>query len=239
MTYQWNEEKLRFMEEAGDYTGFNTALAEWMAPYLTPEDTLTELGCGTGHLSMALSPLVKAITAVDISAPALDVLRRGLKRRGLTNVRALCADAFSTKEELACEVLVSCFFGLPEELFPLADRLRPREMFFFKRAYAYHRFSAERFPVGDDSCERTVSLLKERGVPCAFEIKELEMGQPLRSLEEARRFLLLYALDPDKSRFTDEYVQSRLVETGRGDYPLYMPQKKTVGCIHVSGKDWK
>ena len=65
----------------------------------------------------------------------------------------------------------------------------------------------------------------------------LELGQPFRSWESARRFFEIYSRDEDKSVITDAFLRSKLVETGREDFPLYLPQKRSVGCLKFSSKD--
>ena len=66
---------------------------------------------------------------------------------------------------------------------------------------------------------------------------ELEMGQPFCSWESARRFFEIYSRDEDKSVITDDFLRSKLVETGREDFPLYLPQKRSVGYLKFSNKD--
>ena len=111
------------------------------------------------------------------------------------------------------------------------------DRFSFKKNYATHRFSVESHPTGDDSFSAGVSWLTEHGVPFVSQELELEMGQPLRSPAEARRFFEVYSRDADKSVITDAFLRSRLVETGRTDFPLYLPQKRSVGCLKFSSKD--
>jgi 2-polyprenyl-3-methyl-5-hydroxy-6-metoxy-1,4-benzoquinol methylase len=45
-----------------------------------------DFGCGTGLVTLALQPLVKAITGADSSQGMLDVLNAKVEQRGLTNV---------------------------------------------------------------------------------------------------------------------------------------------------------
>lgn len=47
-----------------------------------------DLGCGGGHLTFNVSPLVKEIVAYDLSREMLDVVARAARERGLRNVTA-------------------------------------------------------------------------------------------------------------------------------------------------------
>ena len=63
------------------------------------------------------------------------------------------------------------------------------------------------------------------------------MGQPLKDLAEARTFFELYSQDEDKSVITDDYLRSRVLETGRSDYPLYIPQARKLGWLRFNAGD--
>ena len=61
--FQWNEEKLRFMEDAAAWGDFHARLAATLAPYLPGDGHICDAGCGTGHLSLARSPYVRQVPA--------------------------------------------------------------------------------------------------------------------------------------------------------------------------------
>ena len=79
--FQWNEEKLRFMEDAAAWGDFHARLAATLAPYLPGDGHICDAGCGTGHLSLALSPYVRQVTAVDVSGEALALLAENCRKR--------------------------------------------------------------------------------------------------------------------------------------------------------------
>ena len=110
-------------------------------------------------------------------------------------------------------------------------------VFVFKKNYTSHRFSVGEHPAGWDSFRAGADWLTERGVPFEAETLEPEMGQPFRSMEEARQFFRLYSRDADKAAITDEFLRGRLAETGREDFPLYLPHKRQVGYLQFESKD--
>ena len=61
------------------------------APLNTAMNAL-DFGCGTGLLTLRLSPLVGSITGVDSSRAMLDVLRAKIAKRNLANVGSLLLD---------------------------------------------------------------------------------------------------------------------------------------------------
>lgn len=54
--------------------------------YLTPQDRVLELGCGTGSTALLLAPNVKQITATDLSPGMLAIARQKAANTGVKNV---------------------------------------------------------------------------------------------------------------------------------------------------------
>ena len=61
--------------------------------------------------------------------------------------------------------------------------------------------------------------------------RELPMGQPFRTLDDARRFFELYQPPDDTTPVTDDFLRQRLTATGREDFPLYLPQSRRFGLL--------
>jgi ubiquinone/menaquinone biosynthesis C-methylase UbiE len=59
---------------------------------LTPDMDILEFGCGTGLLTVLLSPHVRSVTGVDSSQRMIDVLRGKIEDKSLTNIRARYLD---------------------------------------------------------------------------------------------------------------------------------------------------
>jgi ubiquinone/menaquinone biosynthesis C-methylase UbiE len=67
-----------------------------------------DYGAGTGLISLALAPLVKAVTAIDTSYEMLEVLKEKASRSGLKNITAVQADIDEkTIRDLRFDVIVS------------------------------------------------------------------------------------------------------------------------------------
>lgn len=235
--FQWNEEMVRFMRDASEYSDYHRRLVQWMLPDLHPGDHICDAGCGLGYLSLALSPYVRRVTAADRSREALSVLRENCTRRAVQNIDIRPGDIRADSPDTAYDAMVFCFFGTIEEVAAIARGQCRGTVFVFKKHYATHRFSVGSHPTGHESFRAAAEWLAERGVPFEAAELELEMGQPLRSTEEARRFFRLYSRDEDKSVITDEFLRGRLIETGRTDFPLYLPHKRSVGCLKFSSKN--
>ena len=230
----WNEETVRFLRDASEYGDYYGQLAAWIAPHLKGNEHLCDAGCGLGYLSLELSKYVKYITAVDSSEIALNVLRRNAENR--RNITIRCGKIESFTPPVLYDAMAFCFFGKMDEVAKIAKAQCRGEIFVFKKNYVNHRFTPGEYPVGDDSFENAVGWLTERGIPYESDTLSLEMGQPFRSREDARRFFALYH-PGNAADITDAFLNSRLIETGREDFPLYLPQKREIGCLYLHMAD--
>lgn len=235
--FQWNEEMVRFMRTASEYGDYHRRLVQRMRPALHSADHICDAGCGLGYLSLALAPYVRRVTAADRSEAALDVLRQNCAARGIRNIDILSGELQPVPLAAPYDAMVFCFFGRMEEIAAVAKAQCRGTVFVFKKNYTSHRFSVGEHPAGWDSFRAGADWLTERGVPFEAETLEPEMGQPFRSMEEARQFFRLYSRDADKSVITDDFLRSKLVETGREDFPLYLPHQRPVGCLKFSVED--
>lgn len=235
--FQWNEEMVRFMRDASEYGDYHRRLARWMLPQLHPEDHICDAGCGLGYLSLALAPHVRRVTAADRSGEALSVLRENCAALGIGNIDIRPGDIFSAPPPQPYNAMVFSFFGSMEEIAAIARAQCRGTVFVFKKNYAAHRFSAQRHPIGHGGFRAGTQWLTDRSIPFASAQLELEMGQPLRSMAEARRFFQLYSRDADPGERAGAFLQERLVQTGRADFPLYLPHTRSIGCLKFSAED--
>ncbi|MDW4549614.1 methyltransferase domain-containing protein [Defluviimonas sp. D31] len=106
--------------------------------YLSPDDRVLELGCGTGSTALLLAPRVGEITASDVSPAMIAVGRRKAAAEGVTNIRFTAADVLDEApgEGLYDAVLAFNLLHLlpdPERaLRRVAARLKPGGLFISK-----------------------------------------------------------------------------------------------------------
>lgn len=237
MMFLWKPDMIRFMRDACEYSGYNAALAKVMLPYLTEDSHVCDAGCGLGYLSLELAGHVGRVTAVDINADALNVLRENIERRGIANIDAVCGDVFSLSQEEKYSAMVFCYFGDIETVAERADGMCSGPVFVFKRNYEMHRFSSGSIRSGTDSYEYCCGRLDAMGLRYSTLELEAEFGQPFKSVDDAKRFYEIYSRDGDKHVITNLLLMDRLVYTGREDFPLYMPYMKKTGCIIINPQD--
>ena len=233
----WYSDMVRFMTDASEYGDYYQQLAQKMQPWLTKDTHICDAGSGLGYLSLALSPYVKQVTAVERHPDAAAVLKDNCLHKRVANVVSQCGAISKVFPEIPYDAMVFCFFGGRQEVLSLAKRQCAGDVFVFTRNYDTHRFSAGSLRSGLDGYPHFAQALEALGIPAHKETFTLEFGQPFRNPEEAHRFFWIYSKDQNKDVLTDDFIRSRLKETGREDFPFYMPNPKHIGFLHFSVKD--
>ena len=229
--FEWNADKVRFMEDAAAWGDFHARLAAALAPYLPREGHICDAGCGTGHLALALSPYVERVTAVDVSDQALALLAENCRRRDIHNVDIRCGDIARLPPEKPYDAMVFCFFGHIEEILAISAAQCRGTVLAIMRNDGCHRFSAAQPVIRHGGYPRGAAELTARGIPFHRAEMELPMGQPFRDFDDARRFFELYRRPGDTTPVTDDFLRARLTETGQEEFPLFLPQSRRFGLL--------
>lgn len=231
--FVWDEDKVRFMRDASAYREgrFHAQLAARVAKHLPEAARVCDAGCGLGHLSRALLPYCRSVTALDVSARAADEARALLAP--YENAETVCADLRTYCPQTPHDAAVFCFFGSGREIARFTRRTGTRCGIAVKKLRTDHRFS-----LGEDRPRRGAmpeaeAFFSENGIPFLKESFTLEFGQPLRSEADAVRFFSLYS---GKAVSFSE-IAPRLMETGDPRFPLYLPDPLPIGLLFFLGAD--
>lgn len=239
MMQLWYKDMVRFMRDASEYGTYNQELAKLLAPELTKQMHICDAGCGLGYLSLALSPYVGRITSVEMNPDAVNVLKENCLRENITNITPRCGKIQEVVPEEQYDAMVFCFFGGIYEILETAKKQCRGDVYIITRNYTTHRFSVGEHATGSYGYRRSNDVLTELGIPFEQRIFALEFGQPFRSFEDARCFYEIYSNDEDKSAITDDFLRSKVIETGREDFPLYMPHLRSLAIIKFKTSDIK
>ncbi|WP_322510847.1 class I SAM-dependent methyltransferase [Chloroflexus sp.] len=82
----------RYAVEYDRQAGSVTQCLELVRHLLHPDDTLLDIGAGTGRFALPIARLVRAVTALDQSSAMLSILSHRAAQQGITNLRLLEAD---------------------------------------------------------------------------------------------------------------------------------------------------
>ena len=223
----WTDDMISFMQDAANFGSYQQELADWICGALPAVRHVCDAGCGLGFLSVRLA---------ELSGQALSNLRRMAAEKRISNLQILETDMMTFTPERPYDAMVFCLFGRMQEILRVAKRCGAGEIVVVKKAFTHHRFSVSSVPLRDEVTEQAADFLRAHGVPFRLETKTFDMGQPLRSLDDAVRFFEIYSKDAPGT-ITRETVLPRLRETGDDVFPYYLPQEKALGRFTIDTKD--
>ena len=70
-----------------EYKGTYKKTVKRSVHFLSKEDRILEIGCGTGNATIPLAAYVKEITAIDTSREMLDKAKEKAEKKGKTNIQ--------------------------------------------------------------------------------------------------------------------------------------------------------
>ncbi|MDO4518285.1 MAG: class I SAM-dependent methyltransferase [Bacillota bacterium] len=240
--YWWTQEKIDYMRDAYEYTRFQNTLADYVARYIEPTDTICDAGCGLGYVSMELARHCASVTAVDVSQDVLDVLDSKIGRTDKTgysypsNVKTLKTDISSLPEGMSFDWIIFCFFGQMPEIVDVMKRYAKKGVILIHKNWKNHRLSSREIPLERLRYTSDIDYLEENNITYETESFDIDLGQPLKDKEQALRFFELYDRNENTDRF-DERVRierlSKLVPIDSPDYEYYLPMISRVGIIII------
>ena len=226
----WNEESSRWLQNASDYTGYSRELSKLLLEYLPEGGTLCDMGCGNGLADFELAPHFREITCVDISVEAIAAVAGRAAELGIRNLTAVRADGQTF--EGAWDCVISLFHG-GQEAFDWYFRKAKDTLIIAVHSSRTGDLGPEnRRPSRCSDAAGMADYLDGRGIHYSRRDAVLEYGQPLTGMEEARRFVAAYTLPMEADELTD-YLARNLRETGREDFPYYLPKKRGMGLFVI------
>ncbi len=235
--FYWTRDIIRFRIDAAHYGGFDDKIAARILPHLPQNAHVCDAGCGLGYLSLALAPHCARVTAVDASAEALEVLRENAHRAGAENLSIIEGDLFSMRPARKYDAMVFCFFGGMNAALRAIKAQCASKAFLIKKHWDTHRFALEEKPLAHYTFQRACAELDALGVPYQAEVFPLEMGQPLRSVEDAALFFSTYNEESIPNETERARIAGRLVSTGDAQFPYYLPACRPLGMIVLNAGD--
>lgn len=228
MMQNWSADHIRFMEDAAAYGTFYPELTDILLPYLPHDGHLCDVGCGLGHLSLALSPHIRQITACDLA----QVPTAWLNARAPQNVVVRQCDIFATPPAVPYDAMVMCIFGHTQDVLSLAKAQCKGPVAVIQRADKAHYFSgkATSYAAHTSALEE---LLNEHSTPYTKRSFSLEFGQPLRSREDALRFFRLYGTE-------DSILAERLASmqpVSHPEFTYYLPIMRHFNLLVFDSRD--
>lgn len=231
MRIKWDEQTVRWFDEASAYTGFHRRLRELLLKRISRRDSLADLGCGAGLIDFALAGDIGRITCVDESALAVAAVNRRAGQRGLSNINAIQADAYQLRGEWDNVLMV--FFG--------ALAQHAGHYLALCREGVLAVVHGDAAPDGGGHSPKTNTIqstrdaLDAQGIAYHMAAYQWEYGQPFRSRAEAARYAAVYHKQAS-GELVEDYLNRRLVPAA-GEYSYYLPYLKQFGLFALPKKE--
>lgn len=236
MMFAWKEDMIRFMTDASEYSDFHTKLAAQILQHLGPGGHVCDAGCGLGHLSRAMSPYFDKITSVDINRDAIAGLQTQVAAGEYFNIAPVCGDIHKLSPEIPYDKMVFCLFGKLTEIFAIAKSQCRGKIVIIKKNWSCHTFSLTHPPRNGRSLEEVCAVLEQLGIDYSADACAIELGQPLRSEEDAVRFFRLYSHDPNPEAIEFEHILPLLQKSTSEEFPYYLPARKKLGILTLDAQ---
>ena len=234
--FDWNEQRIAFLQSAAARTTFYEDLARRIAHLLSDAQTVCDAGCGPGFLSFAMSRHFPRIFAADRDETAVRFLQNELTLRAIRNVTAARCDLSAYTPEQPFDAMVFCLFGPMDACLAIGRRCCRGKLLVIKRNDRHHRFSLTAQPLVGESADDAAALLDCRAIPYSRENFSSELGQPLKSLDDAMDFFRSYSRD-DPAALTYDAVRARLRQTDDPVFPYYLPQTRPLSLFVIDIKE--
>ena len=223
----WSPEKIRWYADACEYSGNdrNKKLAEAILDVLPAYPHVCDIGCGIGAVSLALAEKASKVTAVDINGDAVEFLHKSALLRGFSNIETFVGDFRELQPPFPkADCAVLCMLG-GKGYIEEAKLWANGKLVVVTNPSDCHSFSTRPKIREKQNVEKLRAYLLENGYNFTERVISTATGQPFRSLEDAVHFISSYD-NKKKRQDIIKMLNERLEETGRNDFPLYLPNNK-------------
>ena len=230
MALRWNEQCVEWYTIAANESTFHDTLADVIAPSLLKADTLCDVGCGLGRLSLALACGVASVVALDENPYAVQALRQRVAALELRNYTVVQGDA--ARLRVPYDVLLLSFFGRSTDAVLAMMPLCRRRMVCVVHAGEGGNLYPVQVPKKRMNTQSLQSALEDAGLRYRVEAARAEFGQPLRSEADGIEFILHHQPKLPQSE-AEAFLRSHVVEKNSTAWPLYLPSEKKVSIFFI------
>jgi hypothetical protein len=234
--HHWEPAMIRFMQDASEQSDYFSELAKRIAPHCSPDMYVCDAGCGLGYLSFELAPYVAHIDAIDKVSAVTNTMRHLLAGRSLLNISIQTSHLADLSTDISYDLMLCCLSVSFDEAEALARAHHAKKLIVIhklkqgSRSTPATRCRSNLYCAGDDP--RIAHMVTPGGIECCGEVFTLELGQPLRTLQDTGQFFETYRddLNPGSSDFSALF--SQLEYRDSNDWPYYFPKQRRL-CMFV------
>ncbi len=240
--FMWEDENIRWMEDAAAYTRYYVKLAAFVLPYLKEDDHVCEIGCGLGHLAASLAPHVRHVTAIDSSPKAIESVSRKKKEQNIRNLTLVESDWRCVLPPVSSThkfdvVLFNYFSAIRQDFRKISESAKRHIIAVLPRGESGTNLTTRQYgsyfdtQTSRETVLNVVPFLEERNLPYTLIPVELEFGQPVRDLADGEKFVSRYYKGTREQ--LGAYLKKHLIPMSQG---YYLPKLKKSGVIVINLK---
>lgn len=237
---RWEPQMVRFMKDAADGTAYFQTVADWVRGYADCDGYLCDAGCGLGHLGLHLAEQAYRVDCLDKAPHAVAALRAMVAERHVANVRAIVADYSSYVPARRYGTMVFCMSASIEEAASVAMGRCAGKVVVINRVDRKTSRGGETSHTAQvpslghptlESFESKIASLAALGITCEGDYLDVEIGQPFRSLEDARVFFATYRTHDYPDGVTDTELLAMLEKRDDDPWRYYLPLQRHLGLF--------
>ena len=234
--FVWSPERVKWLEDAAEYSGYYNKLAEQIAPFLEPDFSICEIGCGLGYLACALAPMVKHVSAIDISHKAIAKASMLADRKKISNITLLEKDWRSFQTAKKFDAVIICYFSAVRANWSQLEKLSSKYIIaILANGKSGTNLISNQYnpsledPQGRDTVPNVTAYLRRKNISYKLIEQQLEYGQPLKDYEDGVAFVKEYYAIKGRENIK-AYLEENLQSLGMG---YYLPKQKKSGIIVI------
>lgn len=231
----WTEQSTRWYKEAAEYTQYHQAIYQEIAPYIEKTDSVGDIGCGLGYLSLEIALNGGIVTASDIADLPLQDLEKRIKQNNIQNLFILKSDWSELENTHKWDVVVSSFFKCKlEEIAELMALCRKRVILVVSNGSEDSFLPWKRSNHYKKKAEALKKGLTMGGIPFLYKNLAIQFGQPLYSKEDAGEFIKNYIPDCPQTEIDShihKYLKKIPADANGNEY--FFSNNKEIGIFII------
>ena len=211
--------------------------------HVTPQDSVLDVGAGTGRFTLAFAPLARRVTALEPNASMLSYLREEIALIRLANVTLVQSSWEDAPADLSADIVICCHVLYPIlDIVPFLEKLHVasrKSCYLYLRATSLDMLTAPLWQHfhGTERCQppgyiAALDVLYELGIYAHVEVVTSPFTLSYPSLQNAEEELLEQLILEDTAQTRTELrelLTNWLVEGDDGSWRS--PQQATTSAI--------
>jgi SAM-dependent methyltransferase len=206
----WDRRARGFHRATRDSAG-SDPFYNYLRPRLTTQDSLLDVGAGTGRFALAFAPHVRQVIALEPNSAMLGFLRGEIEARGLSTISTVQSNWEDAPADLRAEIVICCHVLYPVlDIVPFLQKLHRatrRACYLYLRATHIDALTAPLWQHfhGEERRQppgyiHVLDVLYELGIYAGVEIVRAPYAFKYPSIQEAENELIEQLILEDSSR---------------------------------------